>query len=77
LVYYYIDLKIKVSVLYIHKLSPNKIDTILIILKEDPVAVELFARVTANGCPAEIEVFPKRPEVIVVFEINDSPSENC
>ena len=48
-----------------------------IILKEDPVAVELFARVTANGCPAAIEVFPKRPEEIVIFVTKDSPSENC
>ena len=41
------------------------------------MAVELFVNVTANGCPEAIDVFPKRPEVIVVFETNDSPSENC
>ena len=49
----------------------------MVILNEEPVAVELFASVTANGCPAAIDVFPKRPEVIVIFETNYSPSENC
>ena len=47
-----------------------------VMLKADPIAVELFAIVTAKGCPAAIEEFPKRPEAIVVFETSDSPSEN-
>jgi hypothetical protein len=47
-----------------------------VMLKADPIAVELFAIVTAKGCPAAMEEFPKRPEAIVVFETSDSPSEN-
>ena len=42
----------------------------------DPVEVALLATVIANGVPAEIVVFPKRPEIIFVFDDNDSPSEN-